>query len=533
MPDVQVHAGQRDPFARRAYLCLLTGFALTAIAGLLSDGVYHEDDLQHFLMVRWVGHDLRYLLDEWGRPGFTIPYTLPALLGSQSLGWHACRLLSAAMAATTAWLAYRIARQYRLRHAWLAVPLLYLQPLITHLALTTLTETPLAFYCTLATWLLLQNRPTASAAIIALAPVTRHEAIVFLPVWAIALWRIRAAWWNYPLLFWAMMTHNLAAGLWLETLPVARFVDPSGSTQYGRGTLLTFIPKLAIACGPVVVALALMGTRRILHRPWGWLCLLAPLSYFVAETVVYRWGAYSSGGYSRFLVPLAGWLAVLATAGAQTLCLRRRLCFRYRALAVCGLFTVGLCVVGEIEWWLNPPEVAAAWLPFVVPIRIALACGCVLLALAAFYLLFLRRLDKQKPVGRFVFVTLLLSAVLPAVWALIPLRVNPQHQIMRDAAAEFTRQGWDRPPMLAANLWMYYWTNRHRPQGRFDLWTALAESQPGTLFVWDARFCPDPDIGVPCGVLSDAPEWQLLWTSRPQPGDSAAFLEVYERITAR
>ncbi|NLX14714.1 MAG: hypothetical protein GXY44_13835 [Phycisphaerales bacterium] len=417
-----------------------------------------------------------------------------------------------------------------MRHAWLAVPLLYLQPLFTHLALTTLTETPLAFYGTLSTWLLLKNRPTASAAVIALAPITRYEAIVFLPVWAIALWRMRAAWWNYLLLIWAMLAYNLGAGLWLETLPINRFIEPAGSPHYGRGTWMTFVPKLAVACGPIVVALAFMGAWRILRRPFGWLCLLAPVSYFVAETVVYRWGVYSSGGYSRFLVPLAGWLAVLAVAGIEPICLRRRRWLRLRALAVCGLLTAGLWVVSEIEWQLNPPEVAASWLPLVVPLRIALAGLCVLLAIPALYVLARPRPERLRPVGQFIFVTLLVALVLPAVWALIPLRLNPQQRIMRDTAAEFSCGGWDTSPMLAANLWMYYWTDRYRPQGQCDSWTALAGAQPGTLFVWDARFCTDPDIAMPRGALADKPEWQLLWTSPPRPGDSTAFLEVYKRI---
>ena len=48
-------------------------FVLTVTLGLLSDGAYHDDDLTHFLMARWVRWYPGYLLHIWGRPGLTVP----------------------------------------------------------------------------------------------------------------------------------------------------------------------------------------------------------------------------------------------------------------------------------------------------------------------------------------------------------------------------------------------------------------------------------------------------------------------------
>ncbi len=78
---------------------LLVGFALTAACGVLSgDGLLHMDDLTHFLYAKWSWQWPSYLLDEWGRPGFTALYALPA-----KFGWDACRFLSMILSAAAAW----------------------------------------------------------------------------------------------------------------------------------------------------------------------------------------------------------------------------------------------------------------------------------------------------------------------------------------------------------------------------------------------------------------------------------------------
>ena len=58
------------------------GLGLSVWMGLRSDGVYHDDDLTHLQMARWAWQYPRYLLHDWGRPGFTVLYASPA-----SAGW--------------------------------------------------------------------------------------------------------------------------------------------------------------------------------------------------------------------------------------------------------------------------------------------------------------------------------------------------------------------------------------------------------------------------------------------------------------
>jgi len=517
------------PYRKRALALLLVGFGLTAGSGLLSEGVYHEDDLKHFLSARWSRHDGRYLLDEWSRPGFTVVYALPAMIGSATTGWHACRLLSAVLSAATAWVAYRIGRHYRLRHAWVAVPLVYLQPMFTHLSLTTLTETPMTFYLALATWLLLRERPIASAAVIALAPVTRYEGIVLLPIWAVALGRSRAPWPAYAAMWWALALQNLLACVYLESIPIKAFFEPAGATGYGTGTPFTFVPRLLLAAGPVVAVLAIMGVGRLTRRPGGWLVAAGALIYFCTETAIYMGGAYSSGGYTRFLVPITPWLAVLATAGAQPVFLAGRQAIRRRAVLAAGIVLIALWAVCEIEWCWRPPRIPENW-HLAALVGRAAAAGFIALLAAALHRIRRNGRAGPKTVSR-RFVTVAAAALLlaPPIWALIPLRLLPRHRIMREAAGELETQTWRQRPLITLNYWLYYWTGRWVPS-HFKKWEkTLAEAQAGTLFAWDARFCPDPDFNLRFEELSHNPNWRQVWAGRAVGGSETPFVVLFER----
>ncbi len=517
------------PDARRAGLLVLLGFALTVIPALLSQGVYHEDDLKHFLYARWSRHDPRYLLETWGRPGFTIPYAPAAMIGSASTGFHAARLVSAALTAATAWFAYRIARRLGVRHAWFAVPLVYLQPLMLRLSLTTLTETPTAFYFALATWLLLRGSSTGSAAAFSLALVTRHEAIALLPVWAIALRQHRAHWFAWPLLVWAPLAHNLLAAWAFDAWPAAIFLEPATTTRYGQGTPLTFVPRLLWSAGPVVAVLAILGALRMLRCRGQWLIPAAAFAWFAAQTAIYMRGAYASGGYPRFLVPIAPWVAVTALVGLQPFLLRRAKAVRRRSVAATAFMLAALWALCEVEWWSRPPVVRPQYHDVMIAGRIAAGVFAAALAVAWYVLRQHRSGTATRAMQRFVLilgVVLLAGAALPE---LRPLGLLPQHHVLRDAAKRITASHDHETPLITANYWLYYWTDNWAPIERADLREELSEASAGTLFVWDARFCPEPEIDLPLAELLDDPDWRHLWTMTVEP-DESPFVAVFRRI---
>jgi len=509
-------------------VALTLGLVVTVGAGLLADGVYHEDDFKHFLLARWSRHDPAYLLDWWGRPGFTLPYALVCVWGPPEAGWHAARLLSAVLTAATAALAWSAARHWRVRHAWLAIVAVYLQPMTLRLSQTTLTETPLAFYLSLATWLLLRGRPGASAAVMALAPLTRHEAVVLWPVWALAIRRAGGGPGHCLLMGWAMAAHNVLARVFLGSWPIAHWFQPEVTDFYGSGTFLTYVPKTLMAFGPGAV-LAVMGARRLGRRPLGWLPAAGALLYVVVHTLVFMRGAYASGGYARFLVPLSPWVAVLACAGVGPF-LARRAVVRRQAWLVGGSLTLAAWVTGECAWLLEPPVVAPRFAGLLLAGRLAGLAAAV--GLAAVLVVILRRpREGNLPGAAGGYLAALCGVLFLAgpVWALTPLRLKPEHLLMRDAVAPLDALGWRSRPRIIVNYWLCYWAGMWVPHDIPPHRQALRQAPEGTLFIWDARFCPEPPLSLDIDAMRGDPDWRLIWRSGPVWRGGPAFLAVFER----
>jgi len=501
-------------------------FLICTVAGWFSGGVYHEDDLTHYLFARWSQFDGRYLLDPWGRPGFTIPYSVPASIGSSTTGLQSCRLFSAMLSAAGAWLAFCSARRLGVRYAWAAIVFVWFQPLFARLSMTTLTETPLAFYLALATWLLLSGRAEWSAAVVALAPVTRDEAIVFLPVWAVALWRQRSRWWGYALLFWATAAHNFASADWLGLWPAARWLEPDGADHYGFGTVLTFVPKLVFACGPVVVTLAILGIRRVRSCPQGWLIVAGPVVWFAAETIIYMRGAYSSGGYSRFLVPICPWLAILASEGAGSL-LAPQTARRTLAILSAGIVALwGLC---ELEFHWRNPVVSPEWQNWSLAGRGGAIVVCLVLAVCSCQII--RRGVAASAATRVAggILAILLAA---GATGFLPLRLDDHQLRVRQFSSAVSAVLQEDRHLLALNRWVYHWTDTWVPWAPTGaLCEILDQAAPGTVFVWDRRFCSEPVPVLSYPALLGWPGWRLVQSPELDPGDHMPCLALFERQT--
>ena len=227
------------------------GLLITAFFGWISpDGLFHFDDLTHFRYAKWAWRWPAYLLNDWGRPGFTTLYALPAYFG-----WPMCRALSAILSAFASWLAYRIAQRAGLRWAWGVVPLCFAQPLFFQLAQTTLTETALAFYLTAAVYFAQRDRF-----------VTRHEAAVFLPVWVFFAWRERVPLLRLWPIVWAPIAVNILGPIAGLTPLWQRLTTSSSSGQYGRGGWLTYFCRSMEAFGPAIAVLAMNGMPSLLTR---------------------------------------------------------------------------------------------------------------------------------------------------------------------------------------------------------------------------------------------------------------------------
>ena len=147
---------------------------------------------------------------------------------------------------------------------------------------TTLTETALAFYLVLAIYLALRESWGWSAAILSLCFVTRHEAIIFLPIWVVYAWshgvRLSRLW---PM-FWAPIFLNIATYFAHLNVPIFRLLAPKPNTQYGHGGWFGFFGRSLIAWGIGVVGGgpgSMMAVAGLLPLGLGIIngCIFAPL----------------------------------------------------------------------------------------------------------------------------------------------------------------------------------------------------------------------------------------------------------------
>ena len=520
-----------------ALAATVVGAALAAWMALLSDGVHHDDDLVHFQMAAWSFEYPAYLLNTWGRPGFTVLYALPA-----QFGMPAARLFSVLLTAITGWLAYRIAVRQGIALAWLAPVLLWLQPMTFTLSYTTLTEPVLALYLTIAMWLLLRRHFTACAVVASLCMVTRHEGAIFVGFFACALWRERRPLREWAWLAWAPLVQNILSRFVLGTLPLLTFLDTTPTHEYGTGGWLAMIARWPIAAGVGAIALACAGAPFVTRRPGGKLWIGCGVAFLLAHTLIYRFGLFASGGYYRFLVPLGPIIAVSAAAALSEY---------YRAFVLEGragnaranhatIRQLNLTVVAALlVLWLAVELEIPDWLGWLLPwLRygaVALLAGCVLTTFAI-------RAQHPRAVRR-------LAAVYPAalVWIVLwqpsfgrgieppfqqcaPLILVDDQILIREAVDWLRENGLAQRRLVTANAWPRHFLNRSASPFGVPPAQEVNTMQPGDLLLWDARYCPSPAHNIHLADLRRRSDFVQLWHGREHPnGRDGVYCYVFEK----
>ncbi|MFQ5422401.1 MAG: hypothetical protein ACE5F9_00310 [Phycisphaerae bacterium] len=512
----------------RLAACLVaTGLVASAVFGRLApEGVVHFDDLTHYLFARWAWTWPTYLLDDWGKPGFTVLYFLPA-----GVGWPMCRVLSAILTAWSAWFAYRIAQGLRLRHAWAVVLLAYAQPLFFQLSQTTLTETALAFYLSLAVYLAQRDRWSWSAAVVSLAFVTRHEAIVFLPVWLLLAGgggvRLRRLW---PVL-WAPLLVSVGAlgagaGPTLDKYFVAR-----PSSQYGHGSWLTFFSRSMEAWGPAIATLALSGLWATWRNSRGRLLAASVASYFAAETVIRAMGLFSSGGYARFLVALSPLVAVAALAGWLRLWHRNERRRRNAVALVAGAMVL-LWVAMERQVVLHAQtRDILAEIPDLDLAKKAVRTATAALAVLAFVsILAGRRPGARRWIRPLIPVGLAIMMVLTVGKLCGPLPRPPEAAVIDETLRWLDNSSYSNRDVISAVVWMDYAQGVDLSPRRPSVRERLEQAPIGTIFAWDRQFAASEQHGLPAAEFVRNPSFQYIHHSRPARPWERPYLTLYEKV---
>jgi hypothetical protein len=564
---------------------------MTSIAfGLISpDGIFHYDDLTHYLYAKWAWKWPAYLVDSWGRPGFTVLYFLPA-----GLGWGACRVLSAVLTAVSALLAFFVARRMGLRHAWAVVLLAYTQPLFFQLSQTTLTETALAFYLILAVFLAQRGRWALSAAVLSIGLVTRHEAAVFVPLWAWFAWRgeqtdaaqpgcekgfsHQRGWEPEPRhscrdygparpegpglgmaldgacpsrglanqgrallslwpIVWAPLVVNAACWFARLETPLSHLLEPKPSELYGHGDWLTFFSRTLEAWGPGVTVLAMLG----LYGTWrslrgGALVTSCIVVYFAAQTVVRALGLYDSGGYARFLVPISPLVAVAALAGWHRLWVSDPRRLRLAVVYAAGFMVLlRLAMERQVKLYASQPwEIAAV--PHlgeaVAAVRFAAVALAVVAALSC-VLSFIgerRASSKSSAIGRAIVPAAIVAMILLADYALCyPLRPPAAARMVDDLRTSLRENGLAGREIISAHVWIDYAAGNELPLPRPSVCRRLQLAPIGAVFVWDGQFAAT-ERGLQLAGIGTSSAFRRIYTAQPIPPRGLPYFIAFEKV---
>ncbi|HEY9449574.1 MAG TPA: hypothetical protein VIQ60_07455, partial [Gemmatimonadaceae bacterium] len=322
---------------RAALIALAASLVLYLLVLALFPGTGDEDAAIHAIFARFPTPER--VLTIWSRPLFAALYLIPAWLG----GYLAMRITTVAICAATAWLTYLVARRAGLRRAWIAIPLVLLQPPFLQVGTDTMTEPIFALVLAIGFLALAHHRPLMAAAALSFLPLARPEGpfilLVLAAIWLPAVRRNRRYLLAICLLGLGMAVWALAcivvtgnAG-YLRSLPWPTRT-PQVTTVFTSEAFTHYLARWPHIVGLGLLPLWLIGLRPSWRHPLLRFCVLITLALVAVHTLLYAAGTMGSLGFDRYLTTIAPAIALVATAGA--LALAARLANKRRAATLLG-----------------------------------------------------------------------------------------------------------------------------------------------------------------------------------------------------
>lgn len=518
-----------------AVLVTLAGALYALRLALLSTGYYHDDDVGHYLFARDAWESLSRRWHSWARPG----YNLPTLFVVHFGGMTGCRIFSVLQTALAAYLAFLIARRVAPRGGLLlalAPAFVWAQPHPMLLALTTLTETSAALYMALSIWLYMRGNRIWGGLAMGMLILTRYEAMAIAPVPGIFLildalrssnWNIGKTlktWWLWagmfaiialPAAYLAYVHLNIHWGVFAPDVSPIQFTK-NNVEEYGRGDWDHNLILMVRVSGWAVLGLATAGTVCKFRTAWFPAGMAFALVFI--NTLIYHFGIVASGGYERFLVPVAAPVGALAALGIQAAVSSRH---PYGAAVLFASLEAWIVLVARREslHWIVSPWYA---------MRIAWAG-----AAGAIVAMIVQNSKVRLALGALAAMAALVFIAWQDNISIGPLDLynDPQRGIMVDAVDAVAKSPHADAPGITGHVMV----NFLRPStlivyGRengVDLWK---KAKPGTLYFWDYKYGGGTDSPLYAELCTRG---RSVWVkSIDVPwGDGHAMAEVFVRLT--
>lgn len=286
-----------------------------------------QDSWNHLLYARWSVKHPELMLDQWGKPFFTIPAIPFSFFGIQGLYvFNMICILGAG------WIIYLTARKLGMRLPWMATVFFIFQPIVFGNVISGLTEPINALAVAYICYLYAGKRNTAATILASFLPFFRSEGFVLLA--AVFVYLVARRYWKQlPLLLTGSVVFILIAGFitgswtWIvDQNPYLKF-ESKGEFNPGHGDFFYYTHKYQHITGLVISALLLIAfiylashvvyllkrrTPEEKSRFSFW--LLAPLflSFFLAHSYIWWKGSMGSHGLTRVFLVVAPCAALLA-----------------------------------------------------------------------------------------------------------------------------------------------------------------------------------------------------------------------------
>lgn len=310
-------------FTLSAFLYLLNLFLSPGFNG-------GADSITHYQISKYSWDHHYLLMDQWGKPMFTILFSPIA-----QFGFKAVNLANIALLFWGAWLSYLIARNLNLQKAhWVPFVVLY-TPIIAGNSVSGLTEPICALFLILFLYYATKEQWTLGSIIVGFMPFARSEGFVILLL-ILIFFVLTRRWKHIPFLLVGTIVFN-TIGYILTDKPLWIFdSNPYINTAikvYGSGSFFHFfvlaVPIFGISFKLVLVQTAAqlsylknllaIHTWNLQKQIWFFLITGSFWGYFLAHTVLWWQGMWASLGLVRVMMVISVPMALLAVKGWEFL----------------------------------------------------------------------------------------------------------------------------------------------------------------------------------------------------------------------
>ncbi len=330
-----------------------------------------QDSWNHYLYARWAFQHPELLLDQWGKPFFTLLASPFAQFGIEAVLFlnHVCIL-------ATAWLSYLVARKLGMKNPWMVIFLFAWQPIVLSNVHSALTEPSNALVLVWICYLFAGNRWKSATILASFLPVIRSEGFVLLGAVMVFL-ALRNQWKYLPWAGAGVLVYGVLGGIvsrqwnWLiaQNPYVRQEVD--GGFDAGHGSFWHYASHQKEIMGIIVAMLCLVSlglvlayvARRLKRKTpaqnsqmalWLWWPLLG--FFFLAHSILWWKGAMGSHGLLRVFVTVSPIMALLSMYSLDRI-MRveiRQLNRALKALVSVGMFAISFPGAGMPYPWQDP-----------------------------------------------------------------------------------------------------------------------------------------------------------------------------------